>query len=211
MTVSPTFGWTLFVVFLTPRSAESGVSVAVPVLLPGLGSNSSAAVTVATLVCDEGTVLTAGASTRAVIRSVLAAATPTSTVPTVQTPVPVLNVPWLGTAERSCRPATGKESVISTLLAESGPRFETVTVNVIVSPTFGVGSLTVLATARSASRVEMVDSPRSFVWSGSNWSVVATAATFVNEPGPGTATTIASVFSPPAGIAPTCQTPVAGE
>ena len=185
--------------------------MAVPVLLPGLGSYSSAFVTVATFVRAGGIVFTAGASTRAVITSVSAFAEPTSTVPTVQTPVPALNVPWLGAAERYCRPPVGNVSVISTLLAESGPRFETVTVNVIVSPTFGFGSLTVLATARSASRVEIVDSPLSFVWSGSNWLVVETAATFVNEPGPGTATTIASVFSPPAGIVPTCQTPVAGE
>jgi hypothetical protein len=35
-------------------------------------------------------------------------------------------------------------------LAVSGPRFESVIVNVIVSPTFGVGLLTVFTTARSA-------------------------------------------------------------
>ena len=86
--MSPTPGWTLSVVFLTPRSAYFGVSVAEPVLLPGLGSGSAELVTVATLVCAIGIVLTAGASTRAVIVSVLAFPAPESTVPTSQIPVP---------------------------------------------------------------------------------------------------------------------------
>ena len=99
MIVSPTFGCTLLVVFFKPRSAYFGVSVAVPVLLPGFGSGSAELVTVATFVWAAGIVLTAGASTSAVSVSVLALPAPVATVPTVQIPVPWSNVPWLGVAE----------------------------------------------------------------------------------------------------------------
>ncbi len=73
-------------VFLTPRSAYFGVSVAVPVLLPGLESGSADFVTVATFVWAAGIVFTAGASTFAWMVSVLAFAAPTAKVPTVQRP-----------------------------------------------------------------------------------------------------------------------------
>ena len=86
--MSPTLGWTLLVVFLTPRSAYFGVSVTDPVLLPGFGSYSSAFVTLAMLVWAEGIVFTAGARTRARIVSVFES--PDATAPTVQTPVPSL-------------------------------------------------------------------------------------------------------------------------
>ena len=46
--------------------------------------------TVATFVCAVGIVLTGGASTRAVIVSVLALPLPDATVPTLHTPVPGL-------------------------------------------------------------------------------------------------------------------------
>ena len=91
MIVSPTLGWTLLVVFLTPRSAYCGVSATEPVLLPGFGSYSSAFVTLAMLVWAVGIVFTAGAVTRARIVSVLES--PEATVPTVQMPVVSLYVP----------------------------------------------------------------------------------------------------------------------
>src|SRR4029077_20057471 len=71
------------------------------------------------------------------------------TVPTVQIPVPLLYVPWLGVADTKVKPA-GKRSVTCTLVAELGPRSLNCTVNVMVSPTLGVALLTVLVTARSA-------------------------------------------------------------
>ena len=61
------------------RSACWGVSVALAVLLPVFGSNWSASLTVAVLVCA------AGLTTVAVMLSVCG--TPGLTVPTVQTPV----------------------------------------------------------------------------------------------------------------------------
>ena len=87
--VSPTFGCGLSTVFVTARSAYSGVKVAVPVLLPGFGSGSPAPVTVAVLVCVAGSApAVVGAFTVAVIVSVCLLAAPTFTVPTVQMPVP---------------------------------------------------------------------------------------------------------------------------
>ena len=148
--MSPTFGCGLSVCLVTARSAYFGVSVAVPVLLPGLESGTAEFVTVATLVWAAGIVFTAGARTFAVIVSVCLFAAPTATVPTVHRPFVSLYVPWLGVAERYCSPAVGNWSVTSTSWAALGPLFVSVTVNVIVSPTFGVGLLTVFTTARSA-------------------------------------------------------------
>ena len=59
-------------------------------------------------------------------------------------------MPWLGVAESSWSPVVGNWSVTSTSVAVLGPRFESVTTNVIVSPTLGVELLTVFTTARSA-------------------------------------------------------------
>ena len=98
----------------------------------------------------------------------------------------------------------------STLLAASGPSFESVTVNVIVSPTFGVASLTVFTTARSASRVVTVASSRLLPVFGSNWSDFVTAATFVNEPAAATAAAIVRIRAPPTGSELTVHTPLAG-
>ena len=58
-------------------------------------------------------------------------------------------VPCDGVAETSVSPA-GNGSVTSAPVAPSGPLFVSVTVNVTVSPTFGVASSTDFAIARSA-------------------------------------------------------------
>src|SRR5206468_2801859 len=116
-------------------------SVALAPLLPALGSNWSAWMTVATLVWG------AGPSTRAAICNVCGA--PAVTVPTSQAPVALLYVPWLGAAETKARPA-GSRSATDTLVAASGPLLVRVMVKVTVSPRLGVGLLTTLARARSA-------------------------------------------------------------
>src|SRR5437763_807563 len=71
------------------------------------------------------------------------------TVPTVQMPVADAYVPWLGLAVTKVNPA-GSRSFTVTLVAESGPLLVRVIVKVMGSPTLGVLSLTVLASARSA-------------------------------------------------------------
>ena len=58
-------------------------------------------------------------------------------------------MPLLGVADTNDNPS-GSRSDTRTLVASAGPAFVSVTVNVIVSPTFGAGLLTVLASARSA-------------------------------------------------------------
>src|SRR6516165_6213221 len=88
-----------------------------------------------------------GLATRAVNTRVWA--TDGSTVPTVQRPDVPLYVPWLGEADTNVRPA-GNRSWTDTFVAGSGPRSASPTVNVIVSPTLGVGSLTDLVSDRSA-------------------------------------------------------------
>ena len=77
--VSPTLGVASLTVLVSARSACWGVSVALAVLLPVFGSNWSASLMVAVLVCA------AGLTTVAVMVSVCGA--PGPTVPTVQTPV----------------------------------------------------------------------------------------------------------------------------
>src|SRR5437588_302259 len=72
-----------------------------------------------------------------------------STVPTFQTPVPLVYVPWLVVADRNVRPA-GIWSCTVTLVAVSGPVSLSVMVQVMVSPTLGVELLTALVRARSA-------------------------------------------------------------
>ena len=52
-------------------------------------------------------------------------------------------MPWLGVADTKVSPA-GNRSVTCTPVAASGPLLVSVTVKVMVSPTLGVGSLTVL-------------------------------------------------------------------
>ena len=89
--MSPTFGVALLTCLSTARSAYCGVSVAVSVLLPGLGSNSLPD-TVAVLVTGAGAPLT-GLSTVAVITRTGKSAV--VTVPIVQMPEPDTYVPWL--------------------------------------------------------------------------------------------------------------------
>src|SRR6516164_3795451 len=109
----------------TTRSACSGFTVALALLLAGLGSNWLLWLIVAVLVCGLGL------STRAVRVRVWAA--DGSTAPTSQTPVPGVYVPRLGLNDRSVSPA-GSRSWTVTLLAASGPRSLRVTVKVMVSP-----------------------------------------------------------------------------
>ena len=72
-------------------------------------------------------------------------------------------------AETKVRPA-GSRSLTWTLVAASGPLLVRVTVKVIVSPTLGVGSLTVLASARSACCGVSVALAVLLAVLGSNWS-----------------------------------------
>ena len=72
-------------------------------------------------------------------------------------------------AETKFRPP-GSASVTCTLLAALGPLSERVTVKVTVSPTFGVGLLTVLLMARSACCGVSVAEALLFAEFGSNWS-----------------------------------------
>ena len=60
-------------------------------------------------------------------------------------------MPWLGFAETNVSPA-GSRSVPETPVAVAGPKFDTVNVNVTVSPTFGVALFTLFVTLRSACR-----------------------------------------------------------
>ena len=111
-----------------------------------------------------------GLSTRAVRISVGVAVVRTS--PTVQTPVELSYVPWLGVSETNVSPA-GSRSVSTTLVAASGPALLSLTRKVIVSPTLGVGSLTVLATDRSACWGVSRTLSLLLVVSGSNWSGIS--------------------------------------
>ena len=77
--------------------------------------------------------------------------------------------------------------VIATFVALSGPAFDTVTVKVTFSPTFGVASLTVLARERSAAvgvnsmlaKSSSVVTPLFGDESGSNWSEAVISAVLV--------------------------------
>src|SRR3954468_23141573 len=108
--VSPTLGVGLLTDLARARSACWGVSVALAVLLPGFGSNWSAALMVAVLVRAPAL------STRAWICRVCGVAV--VTVPTTQVPVLLVYVPWLGVAARKVRPA-GSRSLTVTLVAAS--------------------------------------------------------------------------------------------
>ena len=71
-----------------------------------------------------------------------------ATPPTVQTPVALLNVPWLALALTKVKPA-GNGSLTATPLAADGPAFANVNVKVTTSPTFGAALLTVFVSDRS--------------------------------------------------------------
>ena len=102
-------------------------------------------------------------------------------------------MPWLGVADTNDKPA-GSRSVTSTPVAASGPALVRVTVNVITSPTFGVGLLTDLATCRSACCGVSVALATLLPAKGSNWSLWLTAATLVC--GTGLTTRTANVDRP---------------
>ena len=141
------FGVGSLTILKTAKSACSGVAVALSVLLPGFGSVVSE-VAVAVLVWGSAGP-EAGVSTVATIVSVSTA--PDKTLPTVQSPVLESYDPTEGVALSICRPVSpATASATTTLAAVSGPRFSSVTVNVTVSLTFGLGLSTVLATTRSA-------------------------------------------------------------
>ena len=109
----------------------------------------------------------------------------------------------------------GTASVTSMLVAVSGPLLVSVTVYVIVSPTDGVASSTVLVRLRSAS----CGVTSALSWSssagaslagvefGSNWSAALTWAVLVFAPSVSTVALMSSVADPPLSSSPTVQTP----
>ena len=90
-------------------------------------------------------------------------------MPTVQTPVTLLYVPWLAVGRHEGH-ARGQQVGDVTPVAASGPLLVRVMVKVIVSPTLGVGLLTDLVTARSACCGVSVALAVLLPVFGSNWS-----------------------------------------
>src|SRR5438045_1257475 len=131
--VSPRLGAALLTDLVITRSARCGVSVALALSLPVLGSNWSRALTVAVFVWASGL------STVAVMIRV--ALPRLATAPTSHTPVPEVYVPWLGVLLTIVSPA-GNRSVTLMPLASLGPLLVSVMVKVIVSSTLGVALLT---------------------------------------------------------------------
>ena len=170
-------------------------------LLPELGSNWSASVIVAVLVCGLGLV------TVARIRSVCG--DPTATVPTLHSPVVESYVPWLGMSDTNDRP-DGSRSVTWASVAASGPLLLSVTVKVTVSPTLGVGLLTVLESARSACCGTMTTLALLSVVSGSNWSLSRMSAVLIRGIGLSTLARIFRVCGVAVVTVPTFQTPGKG-
>src|SRR5438132_905872 len=123
-------------------------------------------------------VLTAGLGLVTLASRVNMRANAVSTFPTVHRPVPLLYAPWLGVAETKVKPA-GRASCTVTLLAEFGPASLSVMVKVMVSPTLGVGLLTVLVNTRSACCGVSVALALLLAVLGSNWSAWLTAAVLV--------------------------------
>src|SRR6516162_6633445 len=97
VTVSPTLGVALLTDFDRDRSDCCGVSVALAVLLPVLGSNWSLWLTAAVFVFPSGLTTLA--------RICRVCGTAAVTVPTVHTPVLETYVPWLGVALTNVNPA----------------------------------------------------------------------------------------------------------
>ena len=129
------------------------------------------------------------------------------TVPTFQRPVLIWYVPWLVSASTSDTPA-GSRSVTWTLVASFGPLLLSVTVYVTVSPTFGVGLLTVLASARSACCGVTTALAVLFAALGSNWSAWLIVAVFVDGFGLATVATMTSVWAVERSRFPIVQVPV---
>src|SRR5262249_37811458 len=148
----------------------------------------------------------AGLTTVAVSVSVALAAP--ASVPTAHRPVPLSYEPRPGTADTNWSPA-GSKSVTATPVAASGPLLGSVTVNVTVSPTLGVGFLTDFLSARSACCGFSVALPLLLVGTGSNWSLWARVAVLVSGPGLSTRAVSVSVCAADGSIAPTSHSPVA--
>ena len=151
VTVSPTLGAGSSTVLVSDRSAAGAtVSTAsswsswVASLSPGVESGSpwSEAATCATFVIVPLAVTVATMS--------MLATPPSRSVPTVQVPATGSNAPPLSSLTYA-KPL-GSVSDTMTPVAVSGPPLATVTVNVTVSPTSGVVSLTAFVRLRSASR-----------------------------------------------------------
>src|SRR5262249_53792024 len=129
------------------------------------------------------------------------------TVPTVQTAVLALYVPWLGVALTSVKP-TGSTSISVTLVALAGPELVSVIVKVMVSPTFGAALDTDLASARSATSGFVDVVALLFAGFGSNWSLCEIEAVLVDGLGETTVARSCSVCGTPAKTVPTVQAPV---
>src|SRR5439155_328942 len=121
--VSPTFGETSLIACVSASSTCCGVAT-IDAVSGVVGSFWSLYDTVAVLVCGLGL------TTAAVIVNV--AESPLATLSRVQSPLAPSQDPRLGGAETNARPA-GRRSDTSTLVAASGPPFESVRVKVIVS------------------------------------------------------------------------------
>src|SRR5262249_49075911 len=152
------------------------------------------AVIVAVLVCGSGLVTVA--------RIVSVRGDPTTTVPTVHSPVLESYVPWVVVADTNVNPE-GSRSVTWAPVAVSGPLLLSVTVNVTVSPTLGVGSLTVFASARSACCGVAVVLAALLPVLGSTWAEWVIVAVFVCGPGLVTVTRSTNVADDPAATVPT--------
>src|SRR5262249_33321516 len=197
--MSPTLGVGLLTCLPTTRSACCGVTVEPAWLLPGLGSNWSAWLIVAVLVCSLGLATTAWSWSVAVASL--------ASMPTVHTPVTLLYIPWLGTADTKLRPG-GSRSVSWTLVAASGPLLPTVTRKVTVSPTLGRGSFTNLVTKRSACCGVTVELAWLLPPTGSNWSEWLMVAVLVCLLGLTTLAVSVNVAEAVLATAPTTHSPV---
>ena len=94
-------------------------------------------------------------------------------------------------------------------MAASGPLLVRVTVKVIVSPTLGVGLLTVLVSARSACCGVTATLAVLLAVLGSNWSAWLIVARFVDGFGLVTVARMISVWAADGSTVPTVQIPVA--
>ena len=103
----------------------------------------------------------------------------------------------------------GSLSRTTTWVAASGPLLVTVTTKVIVSPTLGVGSLTVLVICRSACWGVSVALDVLLPVCGSNWSLWVMVATLVAGVGLATRARRVSVAGEAMPTCPTVQSPVA--
>ena len=116
----------MLTVFVSLISALCTVRLTLAVLFPGTGSAWSALVRLAIFVIVLPAV---PVFTVAVIPNV--ADPGLATVPTVQIPVPGTYVPWLGALDTYVRPA-GRRSVTTRFVAVFGPKFDAVTVYVML-------------------------------------------------------------------------------